>query len=795
MAQTKSKSKSTTHSAKNIKQNLHREIGGFVLIFAGLFLIYCRFAEDAGVLGTWIADISDKLVGTVGCVVLFSALILHGIFLLAKFQPFIRYRGSAWLYILVLNITTVLSFGQRDVIKDVSLFSTDFFTILWAEPTRGGIVGHMLSKIYITLLSLTGAWLLVILITIVSFILIFRRGLVEFIRTQTGKMGKGTNGAASSKNKGRTKDNRAVEVTQEDNHLYIRSSEGKKGKQENVSYLEEFLRSDATSKKTKSTPAKINPMEDFVQGEDSVKKQPAMDAKSGADLYIKDSQATEHNTSPQDEMVAETAEKNLHKEKKAYVFPPFTLLDNVRGKNTAAEKQEILKNAAHLEKTLSDFGIEAKVSEISMGPTVTRYELQLQPGIRVSKVVNLADDIAMSLAAQRVRIEAPIPGKSAIGIEVPNKEIAVVKLSHIIQSHEFRSNTSPLAVALGKNLSGEVIVMDITKLPHLLIAGATGSGKSVCINTIIMSVLYHSSPDDVKMILIDPKMVELNVYNEIPHLLIPVVTDPKLASGALNWAVREMTGRYETFAENKVRDIDAYNEKMKQENGEKLPHIILIIDELSDLMMVSAQQVENAICRLAQLARAAGIHLVLATQRPSVNVITGLIKANIPSRISFAVTSQVDSRTILDMGGAEKLLGRGDMLYFPSGLSKPIRAQCAYVSDKEVEKVVSFVKTKRTADYDDEVYERIKSGNDSLPGSSGDGEYDDELLPKAMDIAFERGQISTSNIQRKLRIGYARAGRIVDEMEEKGFISGPNGSKPREVLISYEEFHAKHSEE
>ncbi len=412
--------------------------------------------------------------------------------------------------------------------------------------------------------------------------------------------------------------------------------------------------------------------------------------------------------------------------------------------------------------------------------------MELQPASAFSKVVSLSDDIAMALAAQRVRIEAPIPGKSAIGIEVPNKEIAVVKLSHILASHEFKSNPSPLAVALGKMLSGEVLIMDITKMPHILIAGETGSGKSVCLHTIIMSILYHSAPDDVRIILIDPKMVEFPDYNDIPHLLIPVVTDAKLAASSLAWAVREMTSRYESFAENKVRDINGYNEKMEKEGGEKLPRIVLIIDELNDLMMVSAQQVENSICRLAQLARAAGIHLVLATQRPSVNVITGLIKANIPSRISFSVSSQTDSRTILDMGGAEKLLGKGDMLYYPSGESKPMRAQCAYISEKEISKVVAFIKKDQTAEYDAKVSESIE--NASAGGEHSAGAFDDELLPKAMKIAFEKGEISTSMIQRKLKLGYARAGRIIDEMEEKGYISERQGSNPRRILVSYDEF-------
>ena len=417
---------------------------------------------------------------------------------------------------------------------------------------------------------------------------------------------------------------------------------------------------------------------------------------------------------------------------------------------------------------------------------MTRYELAPAPGVKVSKIVNLADDIALNLASQGIRIEAPIPGKAAVGIEVPNKDMSAVYLVELLQSKEFQNFDSKLAFAVGKGLSGEIVVADIAKMPHLMIAGATGSGKSVCINSLIVSILYKASPEDVKLLMIDPKVVELGVYNGIPHLLIPVVTDPRKASGALNWAVQEMVQRYKLFAEKGVRDLKGYNAYVEQtKEGEKFPQIVIIIDELADLMMVAPNEVEDSICRLAQMARAAGMHLVIATQRPSVDVITGIIKANIPSRLSFAVTSQVDSRTILDMGGAEKLLGKGDMLFHPSGLAKPVRIKGCMVTDSEVEKVVEYVKSQGECVYDDAIINHVDADNGHGKDQSSEA---DDLLPKAIELIVTTGQASVSLLQRKFKVGYARAARMIDQMEERGIVGGFEGSKPRQILISKQQW-------
>ena len=471
-----------------------------------------------------------------------------------------------------------------------------------------------------------------------------------------------------------------------------------------------------------------------------------------------------------------------------YTFPPIDLLDKAKEPSGGQDRPEDLRTQAKkLVETLQSFGVEAKVLEVSKGPSVTRFELQPSAGVKVSKIVNLADDIALNLAAFGVRIEAPIPGKAAVGIEIPNKSTSMVALRDVIDSDEFKNFNSKTAFAMGKDISGQPIVSDISKMPHMLIAGATGSGKSVCINSLITSILYKADPNEVKLILIDPKVVELSVYNGIPHLLIPVVTDPRRAAGALNWAVQEMVKRYSMFATANVRDIKGYNEYAALSGDRQLEQIIIVIDELADLMMVSPHEVEDSICRLAQMARAAGMHLVIATQRPSVDVITGLIKANVPSRIAFSVSSQIDSRTILDMGGAEKLLGKGDMLFLPMGASKPTRLQGAFVSDKEIEKIVEFVKTDFSAHYNEDVIEHIENGVDERAG--GDDSDADDLLPQAMEIVVELGQASASLLQRKLKVGYSRAGRLIDQLEERGVIGPHEGSKPRKVIMSRNEFH------
>ena len=474
-----------------------------------------------------------------------------------------------------------------------------------------------------------------------------------------------------------------------------------------------------------------------------------------------------------------------------YEYPPVELLSKGTKKAIKGGAKALTEVATRLQKTLYSFGVQAKVENVSVGPAITRYELKPAEGVRVSKIANLADDIALNLAAETIRIEAPIPGKQAVGIEVPNTEKETVHFRDVVESDAFQDSKSKLSVALGKDVAGNMEIADIAKMPHALIAGATGSGKSVCINTIITSIIYKAKPSEVKFVMVDPKVVELSVYNGIPHLLIPVVTDPKKAAGALAWAVQEMDNRYNVFAQKGVRDLKGYNALAEKEEGTgTLPQIVIIIDELADLMMVAAKEVEDSICRLAQKARAAGMHLIIATQRPSVDVITGIIKANIPSRIAFAVSSQVDSRTILDQVGAEKLLGKGDMLFYPSGAPKPVRVQGAFVSDEEVEKIVSFVKSNGVATYNEDILDSIENSNKTdkeIADEAAAGDDDtDPLLMDAIDVVVETGQASTSFIQRRFKVGYARAGRIIDQMEERGVISGYQGSKPRQVLMSME---------
>ena len=519
-------------------------------------------------------------------------------------------------------------------------------------------------------------------------------------------------------------------------------------------------------------------------GEERASRQPAKNPKSSRQEIESGIVNIQHEISTQEADV-----------KREYQYPSVNLLKRGNGKSQGDSDAQLRKTAQKLQEILYNFGVNAKVTNVSCGPTVTRYELQPEMGVKVSKIVGLADDIKLNLAAPDIRIEAPIPGKAAVGIEVPNKEHSAVMLRDLIQSPEFQNAKSKLAFAAGKDIEGKTVVADIAKMPHLLIAGSTGSGKSVCINTLIISILYKAKPDEVKLIMIDPKVVELSVYNGIPHLFIPVVTDPKKAAGALNWAVNEMSNRYNTFAEYGVRNLEEFNRKLDkmtfpegEQRPEKMCQIVIIVDELADLMMVAPGDVEDAICRLAQLARAAGIHLVIATQRPSVNVITGLIKANMPSRIAFAVTSGVDSRTILDMNGAEKLLGKGDMLFYPQGYQKPARLQGAFVSDDEVSDIVNFLADKNPrTDYDSKIEQQMNNAVLTAGGSSG-GEERDVYFEQAGKFIIEKEKASIGMLQRMYKIGFNRAARIMDQLCDAGVVGPEEGTKPRKVLMSMEEF-------
>ncbi len=491
--------------------------------------------------------------------------------------------------------------------------------------------------------------------------------------------------------------------------------------------------------------------------------------------------------------------ENAEKAEDNYVLPTLDCLASPKVGNTANYEEELKNNATKLVDTLKSFGVETRVVDISRGPSVTRYEIQPAAGVKISRITSLSDDIALNLAASGVRIEAPIPNKAAVGIEVPNKNRATVSLRELVDTDLYKKSVakSKLSVALGKDIAGNCMYADLAKMPHLLVAGTTGSGKSVCMNSMIVSILYNAKPDEVKLLMIDPKQVEFTVYNGIPHLIVPVVSDPRKAAGALAWAVTEMLQRYKMFSENNVRDIEGYNSICASIGRDKLPQIVIFIDELSDLMMASPHEVEDSICRLAQMARAAGMHLVIATQRPSVDVITGLIKANIPSRLTLKTSSQIDSRTIIDSAGAEKLLGNGDMLFYPVGIAKPLRIQGCFLSDKEVENVVDFIKSQQQSEYSDDVMQEIerqaaldKKKNGGTAGQDDDSDSEaDEMLPKAIEIVVENQMASTTLLQKKLKLGYARASRIIDDLEERGIIGPFEGSKPRKVLISKQQWY------
>ena len=693
----------------------------------------------------------------------------------------------------VLMCVYQVNVGNLTIDKSLSEVVKDSYA-LGTQEKGGGALGAILAVPLVKLLGPIGAIILCVGIVIILAVFVFGINASEIINNFIEKSQENREERLEQKQKNKEEQLKMRQEMLEEKRKAREQArqealaDNSVGEQIKINFGGRLIDDDAKGGKVKYS----HEGEDLTPLTKETKKQKMQEIKENNQPDV-----IENNLFKQEEQKKEDKTKEVLQlehamvvEDENYEYPPIELLGKPAKKALKGGAKALTDTATKLQKTLYSFGVSAKVENVSVGPAITRYELKPAEGVRVSKIANLADDIALNLAAETIRIEAPIPGKQAVGIEVPNKEKEAVHLREVLESEEFQNNKSKLTVALGKDVAGNIQLADIAKMPHVLIAGSTGSGKSVCINTIISSIIYNAKPSEVKLVMVDPKVVELSVYNGIPHLLIPVVTDPKKAAGALAWAVQEMDDRYNKFAQKGVRDLKGYNKAIEKEEGVgKLPQIVIIVDELADLMMVAAKDVEEAICRLAQKARAAGMHLVIATQRPSVDVITGLIKANIPSRIAFAVSSQVDSRTILDSVGAEKLLGKGDMLFFPSGAPKPLRVQGAFVSDEEVEKIVDFVKQNGTATYSEDILESIEKNNKTDKEIAQEADQDDETDPFLMDAietVVETGQASTSFIQRRFKVGYARAGRIIDQMEERGIISGYQGSKPREVLMSKE---------
>lgn len=778
MATKKKKSKKNV----SIIDKYLKEIYGVIWIGISIILMFSLYTNWAGYLSVISKDIFVNLLG-VGA----FTLPIYMIYVIIKLN-FLKEKkilNAKFVGVTIVVITTMLLVQLLDMKSiDTNNFMNAISNIINSQnEITGGIIGFIIVFPIYKLVGSIGLYIIFIIAYFIASVLIFDYSINDVKKLFKLLINNKTNVRNSISKKGRS-DSKKIKIK-------VNNEESEK---------EEFLKN--IESKIKILDFMKNTPKSSIELEEKSEIKINTDSRENADIKVQHHKLDDkfktqkikkiEGNSPirgNEDVISKTQEiQSKTYQNKKYVRPNADLLNiNTNLKLDKNEKKELLENADKLEKTLLSFGVEAKILEVTKGPSVTRFELQPKAGIKVSKIVNLSDDIALGLAAKGVRIEAPIPGKSAIGIEVPNKEQTPVFFREILESNEFKNNNYKVACALGKDITGKCIVTDISKMPHVLIAGATGSGKSVCINTLIVSILYKYSPEDVKLLMVDPKVVELNVYNGIPHLLIPVVTDPKKAAAALNWAVNEMTRRYKLFADNGVRNVDSYNELVKKGVvEEKLPYIVIIIDELADLMMACPRDVEDYICRLAQMARAAGMHLVIATQRPSVDVITGLIKANVPSRISFAVSSQVDSRTILDSTGAEKLLGKGDMLFYPVGESKPKRVQGAFISEEEVENVVSFIKDiKSDSKCESEILEYINSASDTSIKSNEDC---DELLDEAIKIVVETGQVSTSYLQRRLRIGFNRAARIVEELEKNRIISARDGNKPRQVLMSKEEF-------
>lgn len=783
------------YKMKAENQYKHRnEINGILLLASGILMLLSFCPGDlTGLFGNFIKNTSLGLLGLPSLLIP-PIILAYAAYIIKKREEKVLMNRVVYTALLFLLVSALIQTGHykpEDFYNLKPAASIEKFYIDGTELVGGGVFGGLISLPFLLTFRTVGTIIILTALSMVDIILITNASIANFINNlrllfvkENAIKEKDTK---NKKSKGTYEIDDGPEVIGDNDNLSLQFTPKQK-------VIDFKLEKDSRETEKKSSARKSSKPDAVAASNEEDEDEPLNlvinDLKNKgnnpeiADIKINTGEGrTSAKKAVPALIIPQTAENSIQ-----YRYPVFELLKDEPdiGGNSKTSRNQVLEGAKKLEETLASFGVSAKVINVTRGPTVTRYELQPSAGVKVSRIVNLADDIALNLAASGVRLEAPIPGKAAIGIEVPNKEVNMVLAREVLESQEFSHHPSKLAFAIGKDISGECVVADIAKMPHLLIAGATGSGKSVCINSLIVSLLYKASPEEVKLLMIDPKVVELGIYNGIPHLLIPVVTEPKKAAGALNWAVQEMVNRYKLFADKAVRDLKGFNELMKK-TGEQppLPQIVIIIDELADLMMVAPNDVEDAICRLAQMARAAGMHLVIATQRPSVDVITGVIKANIPSRISFAVSSQIDSRTILDMAGAEKLLGRGDMLFHPVGKPKPLRLQGANITDAEVEKVVDFIKAQCNAVYDDDIIEEINSEDG---GFENPDEVNDELLPRAIELVVDSGQASVSLIQRKFRVGYARAARIVDQMEARGIIGGYEGSKPRQILMSKQQW-------
>lgn len=793
MARTKSKSNAT--KGKKVENTVNPDIVGIAYIATGIILGIAIYSSLAGILSALAQRISYAVIG-VGANALPIYLIYFG------FQ-YIKTRGDinlnkTFIGMSILVAVVMLVFGTINI-QSLDIES-DFFEnikLIISDNTKtmhGGIISYLICYPLYKAIGTLGTYIILLALSIIAVILVFDITLYDLGLKAYNK------GEKIRENRSKKLREREEIQEKQKRENFINIVEKDEGEPKIQNEKEVFL--SGVNKKIKIL--------DFMKETGEEESIPQGKSEISSDIQIdsfleKITQNHVRKKESLDNEVKDVVNKEIQeqmseqKEIKEYKHPSVELLKlNANTKLNSSDKKELIENANKLEEILSNFGVDAKVTQVTKGPSVTRFELQPSPGVKVSKIVNLADDIALGLAASGIRIEAPIPGKAAVGIEVPNGKQTPVFLREVLENDEFINSKKKLAFALGKDISGKCVVGDLSKMPHTLIAGATGSGKSVCINSLIISILYKYNPDEVKLLMVDPKVVELNVYNGIPHLLIPVVTDPKKAAAALNWAVNEMTNRYKLFADSGVRNMESYNELYnKGAIEQKLPYIVIIVDELADLMMVCPNDVEDYIGRLAQMARAAGMHLVIATQRPSVDVITGVIKANIPSRISFAVSSQIDSRTILDSSGAEKLLGKGDMLYYPVGESKPLRVQGCFISEEEVEQVVSFVKSEQgDTNYEEDIIDHINNASDSksLDGNENNDDVD-ELLNEVINVVVEYGQASTSFIQRKFRIGFNRASRIMDQLEERGIISEKDGSRPRQILITRQQLLDENNDE